>query len=94
MRTEIVRELLLRRRRARVPWVYVVYHRGAPEAARDGSCNRAAAAQQQGAAGAAEEQGAEGATAGSVLPAKKRGHVERRRQIAVEDEAVPLPFVT
>ena len=29
MRTEIVRELLLRRRRARVPWVYVVYHRHA-----------------------------------------------------------------
>ena len=36
MRTEIERELLLRRRRARVPWVYIVYHRHAPEAARDG----------------------------------------------------------
>ena len=32
MRSQVVRELLLRRRRARVPWVYVVYHRcaGAP----------------------------------------------------------------
>ena len=29
MTTEIVRELLLRRRRARVPWVYLVYHRHA-----------------------------------------------------------------
>jgi hypothetical protein len=86
MRTEIVRELLLRRRRARVPWVYVVYHRRAPEAARDGPCNSAA--------GAPEEQGAAGAAAGSVLAAKKRGHIERRRQVAVEHEAVPLPFVT
>jgi len=34
MRTEIVRELLLRRRRARVPWVYAVYHRHGSEAAR------------------------------------------------------------
>ena len=89
MRTEIERELLLRRRRARVPWVYIVYHRHAPEGARDGPCDAAA-----GASAGLPRHSAEGATAGSALPAKERGHVERRRKVAVENEAVSLPFVT
>ena len=76
MRTEIVRELLLRRRRARVPWVYLVYHRHAPEARNN-----------------LPRHSAGGATAGSVLPAQKRRHVERRREIPVEREAVPFPFL-
>jgi hypothetical protein len=79
MRTEIVRELLLRRRRARVPWVYLVYHRHAPEGARESLPRDSAAA---------------GTTAGSVLPAQKRGHVERRREIRVEREAVLFPLLS
>jgi hypothetical protein len=67
MRTEIVRELLLRRRRARVPWVYVVYHRHAPAAGKEG---------------------------GSVLSAQKRGDIERRREIPVENDAVPFPLLS
>ena len=38
MTTETVRELLLKRRRARLPWVYLVYHRhGRPTGQSGGS---------------------------------------------------------
>jgi hypothetical protein len=70
MRTEVVRELLLRRRRARVPWVYVVYHRHAPEAARESLPRHNGA----------------GATSGSVLSPQEGRDVERRRQLRVERE--------
>ena len=72
MRSEIVHQLLLRRRRTRVPWVYVVYHPLRRSAGRMLETGR----QGRTASGPPPPRGKP-----SALAAQKRGNVERRIQI-------------
>src|SRR5215208_4802284 len=72
--TTVVRELRLRRRRSRVPWVYVVYQLRGGRARAD---NRESADP----AALSHHDTVPSAHGGSALPTQKRGHVERRIEI-------------
>src|SRR5215216_3291981 len=70
----LVRELRLRRRRSRVPWVYVVYQLRSGRA-RTGKRESADPSV------LSHQRTVTSAHGGSALPTQKRGHVERRIEI-------------
>ena len=69
----IVRELTLKRRRSRVPWVYVVYSREQPRGGRV----RPAALR----AGEDPPSVGQGGPTQSALPAEERRHIEGRVEL-------------
>lgn len=86
----IVRETELKRRRSRVPWIYLVYHRrlrGSAEAAPPP--HTGLPRQSRGAATAGSGEAAKAGEGGLpfLLPSQERRHVERRHRLEFGTEA-------